>query len=171
MSVLNKFCSMLMVAAVPLVLTLSATSVQDIALVAQPSATVSPNTAAPFSACNVELDLGTRKVYRFKNQAGQKLNFGKVKVTATADHPNRYCVQLRLGGRTPYGSEARAFYDLNEHGRCRYMGGQGSESADRLRDKSYTLKVERRTCQAWFFIIERRNVEYVANFRRANKPS
>jgi hypothetical protein len=88
-------------------------------------------------ACAERLDTAGRQVERFR--AGSRtLSWGRVVATPTRADDDRYCVEIRFGGRTPnHRSSTRGFARRN--GRWVAIGGDGGGAEPRA---SYTQTVQ-----------------------------
>lgn len=148
--------------ALPLLLAMLAVPVAAGALAAPATA----QTPAPPDACTERLDRSERESYRFKD-GRRTWDPGRVVVTPTRADADRYCIEIRFGGRAVYHRSSTKGWE-RRGGRWVVIGGDGGGGS---LGPGYT-----RTAQ----IQERRRVEfrfdvriqgrwYRASFRVANR--
>jgi hypothetical protein len=91
----------------------------------------------PADACAERLDAGTRTAHRFRYD-GRALSWARVVVTETAADADRYCVEVRFGGRKPTHRTSTRGYERRA-GRWVEAGGDGGGAEPK---RSYTETVQ-----------------------------
>lgn len=93
----------------------------------------------PDDACAERLDTGERRTYRFEN-GSRSLSWARLVVTPTRADEDRYCVEVRFGGRKPFHEASTTGYE-RRNGRWVQIGGDGGGGEPM---RSYTQTVQLR---------------------------
>lgn len=129
------------------------------------AAPASAQTPEPPDACKEALKERERETYRFKD-GRRTWTPGVVVVTPTRAYSNRYCVEIRFGGRAPVHSASTKGWE-RKNGRWVVVGGDGG-GGERARSYTRSIQIKARRRVEFRYDVTVGGRTYRASFRRQN---
>jgi hypothetical protein len=121
--------------------------------------------STPPDACKERLDTSERASYRFED-GRRTWAPGRVVVTPTRADENRYCIEVRFGGRAVVHESSTKGWE-RRGGRWVVIGGDGG-GGDLTRSYTRTAQIQERRRVEFRFDVTIQGREYRAKFRRQN---
>lgn len=129
------------------------------------AAPASAQTPEPPDACKETLDQRERASYRFKD-GRRTWSPGRVVVTPTRASPDRYCVEVRFGGRSVVHEASTKGWE-RRNGRWVVIGGDGG-GGDLARSYTRSIQIQARRRVEFRYDVTVGGRTYRASFRRQN---
>lgn len=129
------------------------------------AAPVSARTPEPPDACKQPLDQRERETYRFMD-GRRTWSPGRVVVTPSRADENRYCVEVRFGGRSVFHQSSTKGW-ARQNGRWVVIGGDGG-GGDLARSYTRSIQIRARRRVEFRYDVQIQGRWYRASFRVQN---